>query len=172
MRFAAGQRWISEPEPELGLGIVLAVEQGRVQMFFPASNEVRQYAGASAPLRRVRFKVGDTVRSHEGESFTVSLVNERADGVLTYGGAKGERLLETQLSDTLTYDQPGDRIANGQVDDHALFALRLQALEHRRRLVQSPAHGFTGARMDLIPHQLAIAHEVAGRHRPRILLAD
>jgi ATP-dependent helicase HepA len=171
MRFAAGQRWISEPEPELGLGIVLDFESGRVKMFFPASNGMRLYAGASAPLRRVRFKVGDTV-AHEGESFVVQIVNERSDGVLTYGGPKGERLVETQLSDTLTFDQPGDRIAAAQVDDSSLFELRLRALEHQHRVLQSPVYGFAGARIDLIPHQLAIAQEVANRHGPRVLLAD
>ena len=172
MRFAAGQRWISEPEPELGLGIVLDIEPGRVKMFFPASNAMRLYAEAAAPLRRVRFKVGDAVRSHEGESFSVVVVSERSDGVITYGGPKGERLVETQLSDILTWDKPGDRIAGGQVDESAAFALRLEALEYQHRILQSPVYGFTGARIDLIPHQLAIAQEVASRQAPRVLLAD
>jgi len=172
MRFAAGQRWISEPEPELGLGIVLDFESGRVKMFFPATNGMRLYAGASAPLRRVRFKVGETVCSHEGESFVVQLVNERADGVLVYGGPKGERLPETQLSDILCFDKPGERIAVAQVDDSSLFELRFQALQHRCRVLQSPVYGFAGARIDLIPHQLAIVREVAGRYSPRVLLAD
>ena len=172
MRFAAGQRWISEPEPELGLGIVLEVDSGRVKMFFPASNGMRLYAAGSAPLRRVRFKIGDKIRSHEGESFVVQIVNERSDGVLTYGGPKGERIVETALCDTLSYDRPGDRIATAQVDDSSLFALRFKALEHRHRISRSPAFGFAGARIDLIPHQLAIAHEVANRVVPRVLLAD
>jgi len=141
-------------------------------MFFPASNGMRLYAAASAPLRRVRFKVGDSIRSHEGESFVVQIINERSDGVLTYGGPKGERLAESALCDTLSYDQPGDRIASAQVDDNELFTLRSRALDHRRTLGQSPAFGFAGARIDLIPHQLAIAHEVANRHSPRVLLAD
>jgi len=172
MRFAAGQRWISEPEPELGLGIVLDVEPGRVKMFFPASNAMRLYAEAAAPLRRVRFKVGDTVHSHEGESFVVTVVNERSDGIVTYSSPKGERLIETQLSDILTWDKPGDRIAGGQVDDCESFALRLETLHFQHRLLQSPVYGFTGARIDLIPHQLAIAQEVANRQKPRVLLAD
>ncbi len=172
MRFAAGQRWISEPEPELGLGIVLDVEHTRIKMFYPATNDMRLYAAGSAPLRRVRFKVGDTVRSHDGESFTVHLVSERADGVLTYNGARGERLEETQLSDFLTYDKPGDRIPVGQVDESRLFELRHEALRHQSRVQGSPAYGFAGARIDLIPHQLAIAHEVARRAVPRVLLAD
>ncbi len=172
MRFAAGQRWISEPEPELGLGIVLGVEPGRVKMFFPASNAMRLYAEAAAPLRRIRFKVGDTIHAHDGGSFVVTVVNERSDGTVTYGSPTGERLVETQLSDILTWDKPGDRIAGAQVDPCESFDLRLEALEHQHRVLQSPAYGFTGARIDLIPHQLAIASEVASRQKPRVLLAD
>jgi len=172
MRFAEGQRWISEPEPELGLGIVLSVEPGRVKMFFPASNAMRLYAEAAAPLRRVRFKVGDTVRSHEGESFVVAVVSERSDGIITYGAAKGERLIETQLNDILTWDKPGDRIAGAQVDESATFDLRFEALQRQHHMLKSPVYGFTGARIDLIPHQLAIAEEVTSRATPRVLLAD
>lgn len=172
MRFAAGQRWISEPEPELGLGIVLGVEPGRVNLFFPASNAMRLYAEAAAPLRRIRFKVGDTIHAHDGDSFVVTVVSERSDGVITYGSPKGDRLVETQLSDILTWDKPGDRIAGAQVDESETFDLRLEALQHQHRVLQSPAYGFTGARIDLIPHQLAIAREVADRQRPRVLLAD
>ncbi|MDD5350929.1 MAG: RNA polymerase-associated protein RapA [Chthoniobacteraceae bacterium] len=172
MRFAPGQRWISEPEPELGLGIVLGVEPGRVNLFFPASNAMRLYAEAAAPLRRIRFKVGDTVHAHDGDTFVVTVVNERSDGVVTYGSPTGERLVETQLSDILTWDKPGDRIAGAQVDDNAAFNLRLEALQYQHRILQSPAYGFTGARIDLIPHQLAIARDVAARPHPRVLLAD
>lgn len=172
MRFASGQRWISEPEPELGLGIVLGVEPGRVNLFFPASNAMRMYAEASAPLRRIRFKVGDKVHSHDGASFVVAVVNERSDGVVTYGSPTGERIVETQLSDILTWDKPGDRIAGAQVDPNAAFDLRLEARRLQHRIAQSPAAGFCGARIDLIPHQLAIAREVAARPRPRVLLAD
>jgi ATP-dependent helicase HepA len=172
MRFSEGQRWISEPEPELGLGIVLEIEPGRVKLFFPASNAIRLYAEAAAPLRRIRFKIGDTVHSHEGEKFVVAIVNERSDGVITYGGSKGERIVETQLSDILTWDKPGDRIAGAQVDESADFEMRLRALEIQNRILQSPVYGFTGARIDLIPHQLAIAREVTQRQSPRVLLAD
>ena len=38
--FAIGQRWISEPEPELGLGTVMETGEGRVQVLYPATREV------------------------------------------------------------------------------------------------------------------------------------
>src|SRR5690606_38999681 len=45
-------------------------------------------------------------------------------------------------------------------------------LELRRRMLAAPARGLAGARMELLPHQLGIAHEIASRPRPRVLLAD
>ena len=59
--FHKGQRWISEPEPELGLGTVLKVEDGRVQIVYPATNELRVYTMENAPLRRVNFRTGETI---------------------------------------------------------------------------------------------------------------
>ena len=39
-------------------------------------------------------------------------------------------------------------------------------------MARSPVYGFAGGRVDLIPHQFAIAAEVSSRRRPRVLLAD
>jgi ATP-dependent helicase HepA len=40
------------------------------------------------------------------------------------------------------------------------------------RLRQSPVRGYVGGRVDLIPHQMYIAAEMASRLVPRVLLAD
>ena len=78
-----GQRWISETEPELGVGIMLKVEFKRVEMMFPAANERRQYALETAPLRRVALKAGETLETHDGDVMEVDEVLER-DGLLVY----------------------------------------------------------------------------------------
>ena len=64
--YKKGQRWISEMEPELGLGIVTHADARFVQIHFPASESERKYAIASAPLKRVEFKTGDMVESRAG----------------------------------------------------------------------------------------------------------
>ena len=66
-KFTVGQRWISETEPELGLGIVEEVSRHQVRLAFPASAEARLYARANAPIKRVEFCVGDTIHSQGGE---------------------------------------------------------------------------------------------------------
>ena len=53
--FIPGQRWISESEPELGLGTVVQTENGRVQVEFKAAGEMRNYTVDQAPLKRVQI---------------------------------------------------------------------------------------------------------------------
>ncbi len=168
--FIPGQRWISETEPELGLGLVLRTEHRRVHVDFPASGESRLYAAERAPLRRARFAPGDTVHGPAGLAFQVETVSEE-DGLLAYAG-KGHRLIEQELVGTLRYDRPDQRLLAGQVDSWRTFDLRLEALHHLHQQARSPARGFVGGRMELIPHQLYLAHEVSRRALPRVLLAD
>src|SRR5262245_45891058 len=170
MPFAPGQRWTSESEPELGLGCVLRITSRTVVVGFSASAEQREYALDNAPLRRVRFRVGDTVRTQDNVSFEVKSVGER-DGLLFYRG-DGHELRESELSDTLSFNKPEERLLAGEVDAPETFELRVAALRHQHRRRQSRVRGFTGGRIELLPHQLSIAAEVTGRLAPRVLLAD
>lgn len=161
---------MSETEPELGLGAVQSVTDRAVTLAFAAASETRTYAVDNAPLRRVRFRNGDRIRSRDGASLIVQSLTELA-GLLTYHGADG-RLCETELSDTLPFNRPEARLANGLVDPPTVFDLRFAALRVQHRQRQSPVRGFAGGRIDLLPHQLYLAAEVAGRLAPRVLLAD
>jgi ATP-dependent helicase HepA len=169
-QFAIGQRWISEAEPELGLGLVVGLENRRVQLMFSASGEMRMYAAEHAPVRRVRFEVGDTVQGEGVEPFVVESIQEN-EGVRVYKG-EGQTLLEAALSDVLSFDRPEDRLLSGHVDEPDLFQLRLETLHHRHDLCRSPVRGFVGGKVELIPHQLYIAAEVSSRPAPRVLLSD
>lgn len=161
---------MSDTEPELGLGIILKAEFGRVEVLFPAASETRQYALQSAPLRRVKFADGDKIKTHAGDEFSVTAVEER-NGLLVYQTGKRE-IPEAELSDLISFSKPEDRLMAGQVDDLATFDLRVAALHRRCQTQQSSARGFVGGRVDLLPHQMYIASEVASRLVPRVLLAD
>ncbi len=173
--FVPGQRWVSETEPEMGLGIVLNVENNRVTVLFIAGNERRTYAINNSPLTRVLFARGDTLESVDGWKIRITAVHEKA-GIVSYEGQddKGEQriLEEMEISHFMSFNKPDDRLFTGQLDSPALFRLRYETLQHLRRLEQSPVRGLLGARTSLIPHQIYIAHEVAERHAPRVLLAD
>ena len=165
-----GQRWISVMEPELGLGTVTEVSVRTVRVHFAAGNCERMYARDSAPLRRVRFRPGDTVISKNGESLPVERVEDR-DGILTYFGGARE-LSERDLSDTLSFTTPADRLLGGFLDSNFAFDLRFRTLLEYSAWRKSPVRGFLGGRIDLIPHQLYVAGEVAARPIPRVMLSD
>ena len=166
----SGQRWVSDAEPELGLGIVLKTEFGRIEVLFPAANELRQYALKTAPLRRVQFKEGDSIKTHEGVEFIVESVEEK-NGLIIYH--TDERAVpEAELSDSISFSKPEDRLLGGQIDDFRTFELRAEALQRRCEIRKSAVRGYLGGRVDLIPHQMFIAGEVASRLTPRVLLAD
>jgi ATP-dependent helicase HepA len=165
-----GQRWVSENEPELGLGIVRSAGDGRVDMRFPAVGETRCYATDSAPLRRVRFSPGDRIDLESGGVRVVDGVEE-SGGLLVYQTAEGP-VMEADLASAMSFNKPDQRLFAGSVDDPAEFDLRCEALWRRAEIRRSPVRGMVGARMDLIPHQLFIADEVSSRLRPRVLLAD
>ena len=168
--FVIDQRWISESEPELGLATVVHTEEGRVLVEFKSVGETRTYATEHAPLKRVRFRPGDKVRTREDQEFIVKEVIEQR-GLLIYVG-KDQRLPEIQLSDRLSLRGPQERLFTGRFDSSAAFELRRRTLDLLHRSRKSPVRGFLGGRIDLIPHQLYIAHEVANRHAARVMLSD
>ena len=165
-----GQRWVSNSEPELGLGTIEKCEFGRVEVYFPAADERRQYSTESAPLRRVVFVAGDTISLRDSGDAVVVSVAEKG-GLLIYRTAGGE-VPEALLADAMSFSKPEDRLFAGHVDELHTFDLRMMALRRRCALRQSPVRGFVGGRVDLLPHQMSIAAEVAGRLVPRVLLAD
>ncbi len=173
--FLPGQRWISDAESQLGLGTVLAVEHRTVTVVFMATGDTRTYAKQTAPLTRAIFAPGDTVKSHDGGGLKITSAAEH-EGLLIYQGIndQGEstQLHESELDNFIQLNRPTERLFNGQIDQDKWFELRYQTLQQLNRLSHSDLYGITGVRTSLIPHQLYIAHEVANRYAPRVLLAD
>ena len=173
--FIPGQRCISDAELQMGLGTILSVEERTLTVLFLATGETRTYAKLTAPLTRVMFSIGDSINRHDGVKVTVKEVSEN-HGLLCYTGidAKGEthQLEEAELDNFIQLNRPSERLFNGQIDKDNWFDLRYQTLYHKNRLARSDLYGLTGSRTSLIPHQLYIAHEVANRYAPRVLLAD
>jgi len=175
LQFIPGQRWTSNTEPELGLGTLLAIEGRTVRIIFLATGDIRNYAIGNMPLSRVRFEPGDQVESHEGWLLNITQVTEE-NGLFIYQGKRDDGsnsiLAEGELSNFIQFNKPQDRLFAGQIDQNHWFELRYETLQHINRLEQSPVLGLGGGRTSLLPHQLYIAHEVAHRHAPRVLLAD
>ena len=168
--FIPGQRWSSNSEPELGLGIIESIDQQFVNILFPACDELRQYSTESPPLHRMRFQPGATIQDVDGQEYQVQQVSEN-DGLIVYHCGK-EEILESKLGANMADRGPEERLVDGQATESSLFDLRLNSLKAMFEWRRSPVRGLYGGKMDLIPHQLYIAHEVSNRQSPRVLLAD
>ena len=198
--FSLGQRWISDTEPELGLGIVENLDHRTVEIHFLSDGVARRYMIQNAPLTRAIFKSGDLVSDIDQNQFRIESLNQQ-DDLLVYqvtpitdpdGLSQNEEtsealnevsftlldspptqsLLETRLSPHLSFKSARDRLFCGQIDKLALFNLRHDICKHHCEIQQSEVAGLLGAKTSLIPHQYHIASEVAKRHAPRVLLAD
>lgn len=176
MSFALGQRWVSDTESDLGLGTVVAIEGRMITILFPASGETRLYANTGAPITRVLFNLGDTVKSADDWKMVIKHVGD-SDGLMIYSGIRVDTqeevlLPETRLDHFITFNNPQDRLFAGQIDRFDRFNLRYQCWQHVNQQQTSDILGLAGVRASLIPHQLYIAQEVGTRHAPRVLLAD
>jgi ATP-dependent helicase HepA len=189
LQFIIGQCFVSTLEPELGLGVVQNLAHRRVQILF--GEELRTYSTDNSPLARYLLKVG------QKGIFRVGDIQEPSSQHTNSG------LLDTleatiqswQTMDDLVYYQTecgvlceshlvGEVAAGNSVDEfavfstgkwapNALFSLRRQAETIQTQLQSSYAWGLLGCRMDLLPHQLYIAHQALQTgNLPRLLLSD
>ncbi len=178
-QFAIGQRWLSDTETELGLGVLIDVDERSVSILFPKSDETRVYARNNAPLSRIVFNPKDELQDQEGTKWIVESTEDR-NGVVRYnvirtledGTEERKALNETRIGASIQLSKPLDRLMASQVDYKEWYDLRIEAMLMQANMHSSPLRGLVGSRVGLIPHQLYIAHEVGQRFAPRVLLAD
>ncbi len=173
--FTPGQRWLSETQAELGLGLVAEVDARLVRLLFPATGEERSYARHNAPLWRAMFGVGDRIRDLDGQDLEITALDDQ-NGLVIYrvrdmhGGE--HQLPESDLDPHLHLNRPQQKLLAGRLDKDVWFRLRQRTWQQQGEWAVAPIRGLAGTRISPIPHQLYIASEVAGRWAPRVLLAD
>ncbi|MGM7318944.1 RNA polymerase-associated protein RapA [Idiomarina sp. ST10R2A5] len=174
--FRVGQRYLSETETELGLGMITQAEGRHLTVMFPATGEVRLYSAQDAPLARYQLQVQQQGKHADGWSFTIQELTE-SQGIVTYHGLRDDNqesvvVPETQLSHQVDSNPALTRLLAGQADRLDMYQLRCEAGEHLAHHQASEVAGLLGVRTHLLPHQLYIAKTVADRYHPRVLLAD
>lgn len=177
MTYALGQRWISDTESELGLGTIIQIKGRMITLLFSATGDTRLFSIEGAPLTRVLFNPNDQVKSLDEWSFTVQQVEINANNIAIYHGARTDNQMsvtveETQIHHNIRFNRPQDRLLTGQIDSLKQYDLRQQTRTYAYQTDTSETLGMLGARVDFIPHQLWIAHEVGQRHAPRVMLSD
>lgn len=175
MTYTIGQRWISNTESQLGLGIITDRNGRQVSICFPAAGEERIYAIDNAPLSRIIYKSGEEIITNEQRSFLVTATEDNK-GLITYTAIDQDdnehQIKELALNCFIKLNTPQQRLFSGLLDKLNSYKLRIETLNHCSRLQQSKVSGLLGSRTSHLPHQVYIASEVAKRYAPRVLLAD
>ena len=121
------------------------------------------------------YTEGENISNADGMRFSIINVIEQG-GYLIYEGidddGNPQQIEEIDLESFVQFSRPQDRLFAGQIDRTKNFALRVETLHHLHQLRKSPSYGLLGPRVQLLPHQLYIASQVANRYAPRVLLAD
>ncbi len=165
-----GQRWMSEAEPELGMGILVFHDKRTLKIDFPGGDCTRQYSLKAAPVRRVKFKTGDRVSTLDGREIVIETADE-TQGIMIYAG-EDVKVSESDLAPFMEISLPQERMLAGLSGSSKLFDLRREIRFKQAAYDTSPAKGFLGGQVDLIPHQFYIADQVSRRYFPRVLLSD
>ena len=182
--FKPGQRYVSQSEPELGLGVVSEVQGRTVKFMFPLVGQVRLYRVDNAPVERFILQPGETAKNEKGLSFSVESVREDGD-LVVYVGRGGREIKEADLT-AKQMARPSDlfrsltRIGAGSKSDILSEDVSSKAFERRRRAMElscmwksSPVRGMIGPRLDMIPHQYYLCYRACSSSTlPRLMLSD
>jgi len=176
-KFAIGQKWTSETEPELGVGRIIKQDFRTITLVFSASGEQRTYSSkGEPPLNRYILKHGSKAVSIKGASLFVEEIAEKEDGLLYYiskDKSISEALLNFKPQDEARssgiLDKLPAKIFSGNFD----FCLRERAAKLRGIWKSSIARGMLGPRLRLLPHQLYLGFRASrGASLPRLMLSD
>ena len=174
MTWAPGDRLTHRFNPDLGPGLVETVEGRTVVVHFPESDTVLRLAADSDAIAPLRLVAGArAVLLSNGEQVIVA--SDQGDDPATPGRIRledGREVAETDLWPVRVGESLTERLALGDVDSVAAFALRLDAL-HLAAVREADGLGsFLGGRIRLYPHQLYAAELATTADPTRWLLAD
>ncbi len=165
--FRPGSKLQHPFNPELGIGVVRAVDGRFLTVFFPATGDELTLS-AQAGLERLVVQPGESLRLLEDDR--VLRVAE-VDGHV-YVLENGERVHEAEIWPLVAADTPLERLAKLQLDSLDGFRNRLDGLELMQLREAGGLGSFLGGRIELFPHQLHVARQAVDRDPVRWLLAD
>jgi ATP-dependent helicase HepA len=170
MKINIGQRWYSKTEIDLGLGIVLKVEDRLVQLFYPQKNETRTYNLKSSPLKRFILKIGDEIKNEDHKIYIINDTYEE-EHLIYYKHSSGV-ICESQIDAHINLSNPEDKLLTGHIDSHNEFLYRYDTNLIARRIESLKYRGFYSSKVGLIPHQLSILGTVIDKNLKKFILCD
>lgn len=163
-----GTKLIREVSPELGVGIITAVDGRFIDVFFPATAATMRLSTDHGGLAPVELFPGDDVQIQgEGEVAKITSIQGRIALLDNGKRAEIQTLWPVFKPKTLV-----DKLAEGELDAHGELLHRLDGyklLNYRRNV---DVASLLGGRVELFAHQLDTAARAVARDEVRWLLAD
>lgn len=160
--------------PDCAIGLLHRTVGDRAQVrTIDGSESIHEYA--LAELSRFRFEINTLIRSRtEGECGIVVGCRE-LDGLATYRvqfSRVQKRIPERDILDATTSDDPLELLRDGRLEDADAFILAFQARRLRYAYTYEDLVSLSNSRIELLPHQVFVAHRVLTNYPHRFLLAD
>lgn len=165
-----GQRWYSKTETELGLGIVLKLEDRFVQIYYPEKEETRTYNPKSSPLARFKLNIGDKLVLQDETTLIVEEIFEE-ENMLFYQTENG-LVSEGQISAKINLTNPEDKLFNNLLDDPREMNFRYSCLMAQRKIDELKYRGFYSSKVGIIPHQMSILSTIIEDNLNKFILCD
>jgi ATP-dependent helicase HepA len=163
-----GSKLVHPFNPELGVGLVRAIEGRFLTVYFPAAEREITMAAEGAELTRLVLNPGARawLLDHDEE---VSVAEVRGHRYLLTDGREVD---DAELWPLEATDSPIDRLATHRLDPLGSFQNRIAGLELMTLREAGGLGSFLGGRIELFPHQLHTALRAVEQDPVRWLLAD
>lgn len=169
MIYQIGQRWSSRNEADLGIGLIVELQNKSFTIYFPDADTNRHYSTTQNNLVRRTLTTGDEL-IYQDQAFTVNAVREQ-NGIVEYA-VEDRWLKESTIQFPRNDKNELDSLLSLSPAKRMWFDLRRDTLHYQAKLAASPVRGLMGLKAELLPHQIYLAHEIANRPVARALLCD
>ena len=140
IKYTIGQRWYSQTEPELGLGIITELEDKYLSILFPLCQEARKYNANSHPLKRYKLEINDSTLDLSGNDQVVKDFQVKDN--LYYYQLGSEIICETQLDAKIDLSGAKERLFSGNSDPLEYYRLRYETQLLKRKYQEFPYKHF------------------------------
>ncbi len=163
--------------PHLGVGTVqrLAGDRADVRFYKGGDGAGTIERCDAASLMRFRYDGNAMIFSRTEGAFGIVLGMRETDGLLTYQvqfGVRRKRIPESDILPVPPVGDPFDLLREGQLEDAGPFILALQARRLQYAYSYDELVSLSNARIELLPHQVFVAHRVLASYPRNFLLAD
>jgi SNF2 family DNA or RNA helicase len=143
--------------------------------YFSSTGEGSTEACALGDLTRFRYATNAMIFSRTENAYGIVRKIRETDGLATYDvqfGMRRKRIPEADILPVAPASDPFELLRDGELHDAAAFCLAIQARRLQYAYSYDELVSLSNARIELLPHQVFVAHRILTAYPRSFLLAD